>query len=314
MPEKTYDSIVILGATASGKTRLAVRLAGILNGEILSADARMVYKNMDIGTGKDLQDYFYEGAAIPYHLIDLVSPQTHYHIYQFQQDFKQAFHLVRTNKKIPIICGGSGLYLEAVIQDFTYTSIPINDTMRLVYLNQSYEDLLALFDAMDLPAYKKIADVASKKRLIRAIEIGQYLLSNPDFVLPTPQPIHPLIFGLNPNLALRRENILNRLQNRLEQGLVEEVECLLNSGIEAERLAYFGLEYKWVSSYLLHQISKEKMLEKLGVAIQQFAKRQMTYFRKMEKSGLQIHWIKQEKEAIELIKNHFDFSDFGYII
>jgi tRNA dimethylallyltransferase len=311
--KKTYDSIVVLGPTASGKTRLAVKLAGILNGEILSADARMVYKKMDIGTGKDLQEYFYNNKAIPYHLINLVDPNTSYHIYQYQQDFKIAFQLVQANKKIPIICGGSGLYIEAVIKDYQYTAIPINEHQRLIYLNQDYDDLLTTFKLMELPEYKKTADVATKKRLIRAIEIGQYLMAHPNLILPDSQSLNPIIIGLNPNLEMRRENILLRLQSRLKEGLIEEVEGLMNVGVEAKRLAHFGLEYKWISSYLLGNTGKEQMAEKLGIAIQQFAKRQMTYFRKMEKSGLKIHWIKQESEAFELLSEHFINTDFGQL-
>jgi tRNA dimethylallyltransferase len=311
--KKTHDSIVVLGPTASGKTRLAVKLAGILNGEILSADARMVYKKMDIGTGKDLKEYFYDNKPIPYHLINLVDPNTSYHIYQYQQDFKKAFQLVQANKKIPIICGGSGLYLEAVIKDYQYTAIPINEQQRFIYLNQDYGDLLTTFELMDLPEYKKTADVATKKRLIRAIEIGLYLLAHPNLILPNSQSLHPIIIGLNPNLEMRRENIVLRLQSRLKDGLIEEVEGLMNGGVEAKRLSHFGLEYRWISSYLLGHISQEQLVEKLGVAIQQFAKRQMTYFRKMEKSGLKIYWIKQENEALELLNKHFINSDFGQL-
>jgi len=301
---KQIDSIVILGPTASGKTKLAVQLAAKLNSEILSIDSRMVYKQLDIGTGKDLDEYIYENKAIPYHLIDVCEPQNNYHIYQFQQAFKMAFDVVKSKNKTPILCGGSGMYLDAVINDFTYTSIPGNKLLQEKLEALELTQLQEKFHELDVHSFKEIADLGSKKRAIRALIIANFLLENPSYELVKPKPLQPITFGLNPPTQERRNNITKRLNQRIQNGLIEEVENLLNTGISVEKLISLGLEYKFVTRYLLGELSKENMLELLGIAIQQFAKRQMTYFRKMEKSGLDIHWIKSEDEAIDLLQKH----------
>ncbi|MDZ4666960.1 MAG: tRNA (adenosine(37)-N6)-dimethylallyltransferase MiaA [bacterium] len=293
---KSYDSIAVIGPTASGKTKLAVQLAYKLHGQIISVDSRMVFKGMDIGTGKDLAEYTHQNRPIIYHMIDLVEPWEDYHIYQFQQDFKKAFGSIQCIGKTPILAGGSGLYLEAVIQDFEYTSIPSNKEKRGALEELSLLALQHQFQLMDIHPYKEIADLATKKRAIRAIEILDYLLTNPEFALPISKPIRPFIIGLNPPLELRRNRIIDRLHSRIKEGLITEVEDLLEKGVTKERLSFFGLEYKWVVTFLEGQISKTEMVTHLGIAIQQFSKRQMTYFRKMEKSGLKIHWISNPSE------------------
>jgi len=301
---KQIDSIVILGPTASGKTKLAVQLAAKLNSEILSIDSRMVYKQLDIGTGKDLDEYFYENKAIPYHLIDVCETQNNYHIYQFQQAFKTAFDVVRSKNKTPILCGGSGMYLDAVINDFTYTSIPGNKLLQEKLEALELTQLQEKFHQLDVHSFKEIADLGSKKRAIRALIIAHFLLENPSYELVKPKPLRPITIGLNPPIQERRNNITKRLNQRIQNGLIEEVENLLNAGISVEKMISLGLEYKFVTRYLLGELNKENMLELLGIAIQQFAKRQMTYFRKMEKSGLDIHWIKSEDEALDLLQKH----------
>jgi tRNA dimethylallyltransferase len=293
------DSLVILGATASGKTKLAVSLARYLDGEILSIDSRMVFKRMDIGTGKDLLEYIVDDTQVIHHLIDLVEPNEDFHIYKFQEAFKTAFKGIKERGKLPILAGGSGLYLEAVIRDYVYTSVPSNQALRNELITHNLSSLTDFFNKLPNHEYKKTADIATSKRAIRAIEILSYLLQNPSFILSEPRPIHPLILGLNPPIEIRRKRIIDRLIQRIEEGLIEEVENLLKSGIDRERIAFFGLEYKWCLRFIEGEISKFELIENLGIAIQQFAKRQMTYFRKMEKSGLKIHWL----ENINAVKD-----------
>lgn len=300
---KNFDSIVILGPTASGKTKLAVEIAYLISSEIISIDSRMVYKKLNIGTGKDLGEYCFENKSIPYHLIDVCEPNESYHIYQFQQDFKMAFNQILEAKKTPILCGGSGLYLEAVIKDFIYTGIPVNPLLRAQLEMFSLTQLQEQFLLLPENSFKKKADLESKKRTIRAHEIAHFLLNNSDFLLPEPKPLEPFIIGLNPTVDLRRENIIKRLHARMDEGLIEEVSCLLKSGVSFEKLLSLGLEYKFVCEFLMGKYNKQKMIELLGIAIQQFAKRQMTYFRKMEKSGLKINWVCNHDEALILLKN-----------
>lgn len=303
--QNPYDSICILGPTASGKTNLTVQICQKYGGELLSIDSRMVYKKMDIGTGKDLHEYSLTEPAVNYHLIDIIDAHEPYAIHQFQDDFKLAFEAVRNKNKIPVLCGGSGLYLEAVIKDFTYTSVPNLHELRAQLDVKNDTEIQKIFEQQAAHPFKLLADTSTRKRTIRAIEILQYLFFHPEFILRTPQPIKPLVIGLNPPLGNRRENILLRLQQRINNGLIEEVEQLLADGITHERLVYFGLEYKFVSDYLQGKMSMEYMIEHLGIAIQQFAKRQMTYFRKMEKAGIKIHWIEKKEDAFPLIQSCF---------
>ncbi len=288
-----YNLITILGPTASGKTKLAVQLAAYLNAEIISADSRQVYRGMDIGTGKDLDEYVWNGQKIPYHLIDIVDAGHSYHIYQFQQDFEKAFNDIISRGKIAILCGGSGLYLEAVLKGFQFTAVPIDLPFRESLEDSTSDELLALFEAVP-NQYSATADISTRKRLIRAIEINRYLEANPDFQLPSKIVPVSIIFGLNPPVESRRQNITKRLHQRLAEGMVTEVQNLIEAGVPSEKLIYYGLEYKFITEYLSGNILYEIMVERLNVAIHQFAKRQMTYFRKMERDGLIINWLDNE--------------------
>ena len=282
--------IVILGPTASGKTHLAVQLAHQLNGEIISADSRQVYRGMDIGTGKDLEEYNVDNQAIPHHLIDILDAGEQYNIYLFQQDFLRAYNDIITRGKTPILCGGSGMYLEAVLKGYEFTAIPINEDLRLNLFEKSTEELIQIFQE-NPSEYSKKVDISTRKRLIRAIEINQFLRQNPDFSISLPNIPEFIIFGLNPETESRRTSITKRLHHRLEHGMIEEVKALIAKGIPPEKLIFYGLEYKFITQYLIGELTYEIMVERLNVAIHQFAKRQMTYFRKMERDDLKINWL-----------------------
>ena len=280
--------LTILGATATGKTQLAARVAYQLNGEILSADSRQIYRGMDLGTGKDLGDYIVDGCPIPYHLIDLVDAGTQYNVFEFQRAFIRAFNYVRLRGRFPVFCGGSGLYLEAVLKGYRLTQVPSDMDRRDELSLLSLDELASL-----LKGYKTVhnsSDTETKNRAIRAIEIEEYLMHHPelDFEFPV---IHSLIVGVQYDRDTRRERITNRLKQRLEEGMVEEVEGLLAKGLSPEDLTYYGLEYKYLTLYLTGELTKKKMFERLNIAIHQFAKRQMTWFRKMEREGFEIHWL-----------------------
>jgi tRNA dimethylallyltransferase len=269
----------------------------------------MVYKKMDIGTGKDLDEYQFLGKQIPYHLMDLVEPEEPYFISRFQTDFKKAFKDVQTRNKLPIICGGSGLYLEAVLQDYVFTQIPVSPEFKSKLESNSLNDLQLKFQEYPFHEFKLTADLGTKKRALRALEIIEFLTLNPSYSLPISKPLDAFIIGINPHILERKEKIITRLNHRLNNGLIEEVRSLLNSGISKERLHFFGLEYKFVLAYLEGELTKELLEVRLGIAIQQFAKRQMTYFRKMEKSGLKIHWVQTKKEALEILHSLFNLQN-----
>lgn len=294
------DLIVLIGPTASGKTRLAVHLAYALQTEIISADSRQVYRHMNLGTGKDYADYEFNHTRIQTHLIDIIDPGQQYHIDLFRKDFELAYQSIHTQHKIPILCGGTGLYIDAVLSNYTFTSIPVNETLRASLVSLSKDELLNRFQLMPTTEFTKVADTSTAKRLIRAIEINTYLQSHPAPAQLSKQ-YHPLILGLSLPVEIRRQRIADRLLSRLNQGLVEEVESLLKT-VSSEKLIYYGLEYKFITEYLLGLYSYETMVEKLTIAIQQFAKRQMTYFRKMERDGKPIHWI----DATQPISNQLD--------
>ncbi|MXV52870.1 tRNA (adenosine(37)-N6)-dimethylallyltransferase MiaA [Pedobacter sp. HMF7647] len=292
MPENltpSFNLIVILGPTASGKTRLAAQLAYQLQTEIISADSRQVYRDMNIGTGKDYEDYVVNGIAVPYHLIDIADAGSNYHIHQFMKDFERIFRQIYSSGKIPVLCGGSGLYIDAILNGYQFTAIPVNNTLREQLEKKSRDELKVIFDGMPENAYTSLADVSTAKRLIRAIEISKYLAAN-DFKPSETAQIRPLVFGLNPDRENRRENIRMRLEKRLSEGLIEEVRSLMLH-VPAAQLIRYGLEYKFVVMHLTGEISFEQLKEQLTIAIQQFAKRQMTYFRKMERDGLKITWL-----------------------
>ena len=296
--------ITILGPTASGKTPLAAALASEIGGEILSADSRQVYRRMDIGTGKDLADYTItnkqepinnkqEPITIPYHLIDICEPGTKYNLFQYQQDFYDAYRDVVSRGAVPILCGGTGLYIEAVLKGYRLSPVPQNPELRARLENKSLDELtqmlVALKEQNGSTMHNK-TDVDSCQRAIRAIEIEEYNLHTPMPKRDLP-PIDSLIIGVNIDRELRREKITRRLKARLEEGMIDEVKGLLDEGIPADDLIYYGLEYKFVTEYLVGKTTYDEMFTRLEIAIHQFAKRQMTWFRGMERRGFQIHWI-----------------------
>ena len=298
--------ITILGPTACGKTAVATQLAARLMGEIISADSRQVFRGMDIGTGKDLGDYQVNGQAIPYHLIDIADAGTKYSVFEFQRDFLRAYEEIHSRGHQPILCGGTGLYIESVLRAYRLVEVPVNHLLREQLEGKSLEELTAM-----LASYKRLhntTDVDTARRAIRAIEIEEYYHEHHiDETHPFPS-IASLTFGLDIPRELRRERISRRLDKRLdEEGMVDEVRQLLDNGVKAEDLISYGLEYRYLTLYLTGQLSYDEMVRKLEIAIHQFAKRQMTYFRGMERRGVNIHWIDatQPTEAIiNVIQNH----------
>lgn len=287
--------LVILGPTASGKTRLAVQMAYRLisegqPAEIISADSRQVYRGMNIGTGKDLIEYCVDEQAIPYHLIDIVEAGESYNVFRYQQDFDRAMADILGRGAVPILCGGSGLYIEAALRPDALLAVAPDEILRAELGTLTDQELLNRF-AQTPSAYSAKADTSTRKRLIRAIEIGTYLNAHPD-ATPAPRPPLPLyrVIGLDLPVALRRQRISHRLRDRLQNGLIEEVEQLLKAGILPEKLIFYGLEYNYVTRYILGQLTYDELVIQLETAIHQFAKRQMTYFRKMEREGLAIEW------------------------
>lgn len=300
--------LVILGPTASGKTKLAVQVARELDGEIISADSRQVFKGMDIGTGKDLSEYTEGGAAVPYHLIDHLEAGSRYQVDAFQNDFYEAFTDITGRSKQPILCGGTGMYIHSLLQQHAFTAIPVNQPLREELLQLSPKQLQATLNQYPA-ALRQHADQSTSKRLIRAIEIAAYLAVHP---LPTKErpPLKPLVVGLDLPVDLRRARIAARLDERLEAGLVQEVEQLLIKGVTPEMLVFYGLEYKFVILYLDGHLSYAEFRERLYNAICQYAKRQMTFFRKMKKDGVAIHWFSSgnsnlQNEVISLFKATF---------
>ena len=289
--------ITILGPTASGKTPLAAALALRIGGEILSADSRQVYRRMDIGTGKDLSDYrlAVDGSPvdIPYHLIDICEPGTRYNLFQYQQDFFTAYEQVRGRGAVPILCGGTGLYIEAVLKGYRLSPVPQNQALRDALEGRSLAELtemLRQLKARSGSVMHNTTDVDSAQRAIRAIEIEQYTLEHPMPLRELPA-VESLIIGVNIDRELRREKITRRLRARLDEGMADEVRGLLAEGITPEDLTYYGLEYKYVTEYVVGHLPYDEMFRQLEIAIHQFAKRQMTWFRGMERRGFHIHWI-----------------------
>ncbi len=301
-----YDLITILGPTASGKTPLAAALADKLQTEIISADSRQVYRRMDLGTGKDLADYAVNGHAIPFHLIDIVEPGTKYNVFEYQRDFLKAYQEVAEKGKLPILCGGTGMYLESVLKGYRLLPVPENPALRASLEGKSLEELTAL-----LASYKKLhnsTDVDTPKRAIRAIEIEEYYKQQPVEHREFPQ-LNSLIIGVDIDRELRREKITRRLKQRLEEGMIDEVRNLLAEGIAPEDLIYYGLEYKYLTLHATGQLTFEEMFLQLETAIHQFAKRQMTWFRGMERRGFTIQWLdatlptEEKVEKIEQLLN-----------
>jgi tRNA dimethylallyltransferase len=292
--------ITILGPTASGKTPLAAALAKEIDGEIISADSRQVYRRMDIGTGKDLADY----DGVPYHLIDICEPGTKYNLFQYQQDFFDAYNNIIGKGKTPILCGGTGLYIEAVLKGYKLSPVPQNQELRDRLEGKSLTELTQILMALKEKNGSNMhntTDVDSCQRAIRAIEIETYNIEHPMPLRELP-PIPSLIVGVNIDREQRREKITRRLKARLEGGMVEEVKALLDEGIPADDLIYYGLEYKFVTEYLIGKTTYEEMFQRLEIAIHQFAKRQMTWFRGMERRGFKIHWIEAMQPMDEKVK------------
>lgn len=299
--------ITILGPTASGKTPVAARLAVEIDGEVISADSRQVYRRMDIGTGKDLADYVFDGKLIPYHLIDIREPGTKYNLFEYQQDFFDAYQDIRSRGKVPILCGGTGLYIEAVLKGYHLSPVPQNQELRNRLEGKTLTELTQMLTELKQKTGSNMhntTDVDSCQRAIRAIEIETYNIEHPTPRRELP-PVDSIIIGIDIDRELRREKITRRLKARLDEGMVDEVKALLEEGISPEDLIYYGLEYKFVTEYLIGQTSYDEMFTRLEIAIHQFAKRQMTWFRGMERRGFRIHWIDATlpmDEKIEIIK------------
>lgn len=286
-----YELITILGPTASGKTALACQLAHRLGTEIISADSRQVYRGMDIGTGKDLSDYTVDGQPVPYHLIDICEAGEKYNVFEFQHDFHEAFSKIKSLGKLPILCGGTGMYIESVLRGFRLPKVPEDKALRESLIGKSMDEL-ALVLAQYGPTHNT-TDLDSAKRAIRAIEIAAYCSrQEPDY--QEFAAIQSLIIGVDIDRELRREKISRRLKERLNGGMVDEIKALMDKGVAAEDLIYYGLEYKFVTQYLIGELSHQEMFSQLEVAIHQFAKRQMTWFRGMERRGFTIEWISAE--------------------
>lgn len=281
--------IVILGPTASGKTALAVKLASEFRGEIISADSRQVYRGMDIGTGKDLSEFRVGGRAIPYHLIDVLEPNEEFSVFEFQRRFYEAFDDLLKKQIMPVLVGGTGLYLEAVLADYDLPHASRDDRLREELAGKSQVELQEILLSMQ-PALHNKTDLENTDRLVRRIEIEIARQNRKDDQLPRPV-IRPGIFGVHWERAALKQRIAARLRQRINQGMIEEVSRLHEKGLSWERLDSFGLEYRYISSYLQKKTTKDEMVEKLQIAIGQFAKRQMTWFRRMEKKGVKIEWV-----------------------
>ena len=297
-----YNLITIVGPTATGKTAFAAKLATAINSEIISADSRQVYRDMTIGTGKDLADYIVNGNQIPYHLVDIVEAGYQYNVYEFQRDFLSAFKTISEKGKLPILCGGTGLYVEAALKGYKMLEVPVNDVLRAELENKSLEELAEI-----LKKYKPLhntSDIETKRRAIRAIEIADYYRNNEVANIDYPQ-INSLVVGIDISREERRQRISQRLRRRLEEGMIAEVQHLLDKGLSPESLIYYGLEYKFVTNYLLGNLTYDELYAQLEIAIHQFAKRQMTWWRGMERRGIKIHWIDAmlpNEEKVEIVK------------
>ncbi|MBU8891224.1 MAG: tRNA (adenosine(37)-N6)-dimethylallyltransferase MiaA [Bacteroidales bacterium] len=283
-----YDMLTILGPTAGGKTSVAARMAYILKGEIISADSRQVYREMDLGTGKDLDDYIVEGRKIPYHLIDIVEVGYKYNVYEYQRDFLKVYSDLKVVNKFPVFCGGSGMYLDAVLKGYKLTKVAANEQLRSELENKDTEELIGI-----LKSFKKLhntSDIDSRKRMIRAIEIETFYDESKDVDDYFPD-IKTLLIGVKFDRDSRRRRITERLKQRLDEGMIDEAKSILDKGVSPENLIYYGLEYKYLTQHVIGEISYNEMFKQLETAIHQFAKRQMTWFRRMERKGFKIFWL-----------------------
>ena len=280
--------LVITGPTATGKTRLAVKVAADLDGEVISADSRQIYRGMDIGTGKDLSDFFIDGKTVPHHLIDIKEPGTEYNVFSFQQDFLTAYHQIKGKNKQPLLCGGTGMYIEAAIGKYRLLKVPVNKPLRD---ELAEKDMNALIDKLrSLKTLHNITDITDRDRLVRAIEIAEYEIRHHDLRVDYPDFV-PFVYAIRFDRDELRTRITNRLKKRLDEGMIKEVEQLLNKGLKPEKLLFYGLEYRYVTLFLTGRFDFDEMFSQLNTAIHQFAKRQMTWFRRMERKGIRIEWI-----------------------
>lgn len=280
--------IVVTGPTATGKTAFAAHLAARLNGEIISADSRQVYRGMDLATGKDKTDYLVEGEMVPYHLVDILDPGYEYNVYEFQRDFLNAFAAINGRSKVPVLCGGTGMYIESVLRGYKLIRVPEDPGFRSQLAVKSDSELKGLLRSYKVP--HNVTDTADRIRLERALEIQKYYHEHPETGRQFPE-FESIVFGIHFERQVIRDRITERLKHRLDGGMVNEVKVLLEEGLTPEQLKFYGLEYRYLTQYVTGEISYEEMFRLLNTAIHQFAKRQMTWFRKMEKSGVEIHWI-----------------------
>lgn len=288
------DIITILGPTASGKTKVAATMAARIDAEIISADSRQVYRRMDLGTGKDLEDYVVDGKNIRYHLIDIAEPGTKYNVFEYQRDFLQAYQDIKARGKNVIVCGGTGLYLESILRSYRLSPVPQNPTLRKELSSKSLDELTEILK--QFKTLHNTTDVDTPARAIRAIEIATYYQHTPVDDRPFPT-LSSYTIGIESDRETRRQRISQRLRQRLDAGMVDEVKNLLDEGISPDDLIYYGLEYKYLTLHVIGKLSFEDMFSKLEIAIHQFAKRQMTWFRGMERRGVEIHWMKPEEAS-----------------
>ena len=307
--KQRLELITVLGPTATGKTGLAVQLANLLNGEIISADSRQIYRGMDIGTGKDLDEYSINGNNIPYHLIDILDPTDDYNVCRFQTEFERVYNNIHKREKLPIVCGGTGLYLDSVLLNYRFEPIPANSELRDDLESKSKEELVLQLQSLDPKLYENWK-IDTKRRIIRGIELAMKN-GNPEINSKPKDLSNICVLGVQYPREIIRERITTRLKFRLENGMIEEVENLLKNGLDKERLSYFGLEYKFIRQYLDGELTKHKLFELLNIAIHQFAKRQRSWFRRMEKRGVDIHWVDEGnlESAIKIIEPYLELKE-----
>ncbi len=293
-----YDYITVLGPTASGKTRFAANLAVRINAEIISADSRQVYRKMNIGTGKDYKDYIVCGRTVASHLLDIREPGYHYNLYEFQSDFLDAYNKIKNGGRNVILCGGTGMYIESVLKGYEIMQVPVNSELRKLLERKTIGELSSI-----LSSYKQlhnVSDTSSRPRLIRAIEIEDYRINSQIEKNPFPR-FNSFVLGINIGREERRDRITRRLASRMDEGMVEEVKGLLSAGLNADEIIFYGLEYKYITLFLIGKLTYDEMFLQLNSAIHQFAKRQMTWFRKMERQGIKIHWLKSSDNIPEMV-------------
>ena len=297
--EERVEMITILGHTAAGKTAIAARVAHALNGEVISADSRQVYRGMTIGTGKDYDDYLVEGASVPFHLVDIAEAGEEYNVFCFQRDFLRVYRDLKDRGRLPVMCGGTGLYIESVLRGYEMTHVPVDEKRRKELEAMDQDALVQLLGRYQ--SLHNTTDTLTRKRTIRAVEIAEYELAagREEPVIPS---VNSLNIGIRFEREIRRNRITERLRQRLEQGMVDEAEALLRSGLDHDKLEYYGLEYKFLSQYIKGDLTYEEMFSGLNTAIHRFAKRQMTWFRGMERRGIKIHWVEGEQPLEEKVE------------